>query len=313
VSLGAVPQAIPLQTVDGALIIKKKGRFVVTNVSPNIPTQTVITTAQPILPIDPKMTGLQAPTRSGAYTAHAVVPSNQTNEMQAPVPVPVTTQPILTAENTATSTPSAPIANSMAQQPVLPAEKQPTAQTPVFVQTQVDQTITAQSFQTNAAKMPSSPIVIAQAPNVAVVPLSENSSLSISQQPALGAQRTSPVPATLGKHVSEPNSPSSFQPYGGRPPAAFTSAPPEELVKLKAGTGEKAKVPSQQQRPTKAAARHIAPGFGGQQQGFGKIYYFLDQMRSEVQEADRTIKSLQTDMKCMVRISLQNEMQDWHP
>jgi len=37
----------------------------------------------------------------------------------------------------------------------------------------------------------------------------------------------------------------------------------------------------------------------GSTAGLGKIFYFLDQMRSEVTEADRTIKSLNTDMKCL--------------
>jgi hypothetical protein len=38
--------------------------------------------------------------------------------------------------------------------------------------------------------------------------------------------------------------------------------------------------------------------------GFGKMLYFLDQMKLEVTEADQSIKSLQTDMKCLVRFSL---------
>jgi hypothetical protein len=258
VSLGADSQSIPLQTVDRTPIIKKKGRFVVTNVSANAPMQTVMTTAQPILPNDHKLAALQAPTRPVVNTAHTVLLTNPHTEMQAPVPVPVMGQPIFAAEKTITSVPSLPIANSIAQQAFLPVEEQP------------------------------------------------NSILILPQQP-LSSQRTSPVPATSSKHASEPNSPASFQTYGGRPPPAFTSAPPEELLRLKTGTGEKAKVPNQQQRPTKPAPRHIAPGFAGQQQGFGKMYYFLDQMRSEVQEADRTIKSLQTDMRCMVRIFLQDD------
>jgi hypothetical protein len=37
-----------------------------------------------------------------------------------------------------------------------------------------------------------------------------------------------------------------------------------------------------------------------QQQGFGKMLYFLDQMKLEVTDADQKIKSLQTDMRCLV-------------
>ena len=35
--------------------------------------------------------------------------------------------------------------------------------------------------------------------------------------------------------------------------------------------------------------------------GFGKMLYFLDQMKLEVTEADQSIKHLQTEMKCLVR------------
>lgn len=42
-------------------------------------------------------------------------------------------------------------------------------------------------------------------------------------------------------------------------------------------------------------------GLAGQQ-GFGKMFYFLDQMRLEVTDADRKIKSFQTDMKFMVSV-----------
>ena len=35
--------------------------------------------------------------------------------------------------------------------------------------------------------------------------------------------------------------------------------------------------------------------------GFGKMLYFLDQMKLEVTDADQNIKNLQTEMKCLVR------------
>ena len=38
-----------------------------------------------------------------------------------------------------------------------------------------------------------------------------------------------------------------------------------------------------------------------QQPGFGKMLYFLDQMKLEVTEADQSIKNLHTEMKCLVR------------
>jgi hypothetical protein len=51
-------------------------------------------------------------------------------------------------------------------------------------------------------------------------------------------------------------------------------------------------------RPT--PSRHTSSALAGQQ-GFGKLLYFLDQMRLEVNDADKNIKTLQTDMKCLVR------------
>jgi hypothetical protein len=38
--------------------------------------------------------------------------------------------------------------------------------------------------------------------------------------------------------------------------------------------------------------------------GLGKVFYFLDQMKMEVTDADRCIKTLQTDIKHLVRIVL---------
>jgi hypothetical protein len=48
-------------------------------------------------------------------------------------------------------------------------------------------------------------------------------------------------------------------------------------------------------------ARQSPSGSMGQA-GLGKVFYFLDQMRLEVSGADRTIKTLQIDMKCLVSI-----------
>ena len=53
-----------------------------------------------------------------------------------------------------------------------------------------------------------------------------------------------------------------------------------------------ASTPTSRPRPT--------PSMSGKQ-GFGKMLHYLDQMRLEVTDADRTVRTLQTDMKCMVR------------
>lgn len=57
--------------------------------------------------------------------------------------------------------------------------------------------------------------------------------------------------------------------------------------------------PSLARAPTAPAAAAQRPH---QQQGFGKMLYFLDQMKLEVTDADQKIKSLQTDMRCLVSI-----------
>jgi hypothetical protein len=69
----------------------------------------------------------------------------------------------------------------------------------------------------------------------------------------------------------------------------------------------------QQQRSVAAAKKkpQSQPGRGGkfsqgiENGGLGKLCYFLDQMKKEVTDADRSIKTLQTDMKLLVR------MLDW--
>ena len=40
------------------------------------------------------------------------------------------------------------------------------------------------------------------------------------------------------------------------------------------------------------------------EKGLGKVFYYLEQMKQEVTDADKTIKSLQSDMKFMVRSPL---------
>ena len=53
-----------------------------------------------------------------------------------------------------------------------------------------------------------------------------------------------------------------------------------------------------------AQPRRGADGGPNVKQRFGKMILFLDQMRSEVTEADRNVKTMQTNMKCMVRTCL---------
>jgi len=63
-----------------------------------------------------------------------------------------------------------------------------------------------------------------------------------------------------------------------------------------------AQQPPQQQRPRRQnPPRNTAVGFAGRQ-GLGKVFYFLDQMRLEVTDADRMIRNLQMDIKHLVSV-----------
>jgi hypothetical protein len=63
-------------------------------------------------------------------------------------------------------------------------------------------------------------------------------------------------------------------------------------------------IPGETVKPTQAAKFRVArpTGAKGAQTnvGFGKVLYFLDQMKLEVTEADRTIKEQECDMKSLV-------------
>jgi hypothetical protein len=48
------------------------------------------------------------------------------------------------------------------------------------------------------------------------------------------------------------------------------------------------------------STRNSTVGYTGRQ-GVGKIFYFLDQLRLEAMDAERTIKNLQTDLRLLVR------------
>ena len=61
---------------------------------------------------------------------------------------------------------------------------------------------------------------------------------------------------------------------------------------------EKTDVQKQWKMSAKPPASFDSKGVGSTD-GLGKVLYFLDQMKSEVIEADRNIKSLNTDLKCL--------------
>lgn len=65
---------------------------------------------------------------------------------------------------------------------------------------------------------------------------------------------------------------------------------------------EKAINEAYQKPASRAGARNAAVGVAGRT-GLGKVFYFLDQMRLEVSDAERTIKTMQTDMRLLVSMS----------
>ncbi|KAL7568020.1 hypothetical protein ACA910_004602 [Epithemia clementina (nom. ined.)] len=70
------------------------------------------------------------------------------------------------------------------------------------------------------------------------------------------------------------------------------------------GAGQDNKQPPRQEQQEQSTTGRYKPRQNlASQKGLGKVFYFLDQMRSEVLDADRTIKSLQSEMK-----SMQNDM-----
>lgn len=80
-------------------------------------------------------------------------------------------------------------------------------------------------------------------------------------------------------------------------PVVPTGAGPAKVIKQPSTVA-----PAQTQPPRNKQRNLVAPrstpGYGNGA-GLGKVFYFLDQMRNEVTDADRTIKSLQKDMKFM--------------
>lgn len=74
---------------------------------------------------------------------------------------------------------------------------------------------------------------------------------------------------------------------------------------------QQARTPGASQPPRNKQRDLVAPRAGagyGNGAGIGKVFYFLDQMRVEVTEADKTIKSLQKDLKFMVSIWFEIEV-----
>ena len=116
------------------------------------------------------------------------------------------------------------------------------------------------------------------------------------------AQSLTPPP-TPGTHDSRNSSPQiSHQLSVALPPIPMPKATQtQDGEKTKAGAGTSS-IAQTTKRKTAAPPRAAKPGQGMDKSspGLGKVFYFLDQMKAEVTDADQKIKTLQTDMKFLV-------------
>lgn len=128
-------------------------------------------------------------------------------------------------------------------------------------------------------------------------------------QAAVQPQVQTGLPSTFDAQQPPPPTPNRMSPVPMVAPSLDSQSPSTHrkqsplLTTEESGPSTSTNTAAQQnqQSRTKLAAARSTPGGIAGQQGFGKMYYFLDQMKLEVTDADKNIKSLQTDMKCMVR------------
>jgi hypothetical protein len=126
--------------------------------------------------------------------------------------------------------------------------------------------------------------------------------LSQTQFAVATEQAKSTPPPTPGGSVSNNfvESPRKSQPIAVMPNGPVPKAP-QFAEKSKAANGVPKKKPAQAQVRGGKPPQTIDSNGMLSSVGLGKVFYFLEQMKVEVTEADRTIKTLQTDMKLLVR------------
>mmetsp|Transcript_18499 Transcript_18499/g.53520 ORF Transcript_18499/g.53520 Transcript_18499/m.53520 type:complete len:1202 (-) Transcript_18499:242-3847(-) len=131
---------------------------------------------------------------------------------------------------------------------------------------------------------------------------------NMQQQPMQSQQN----PAAPGEHYpmqanAQPANFAAPVPNGAQPPAPMASggkdSSPRSMAAQKPPPAQQPippKKPVVQKRPVKAPQSIGSNGmYGNANAGLGKLSYLLEQMKSEVTEADRMIKHLQTDMKIL--------------
>ena len=108
-----------------------------------------------------------------------------------------------------------------------------------------------------------------------------------------------PTPNTTG--ASAPNSPRQQRTAQSMIPpttAAIPKAPQTNADKTRSSESRKKPVQAGTGKLPQTIDKNGSLSAGG----LGKVFYLLDQMKNEVTGADRTIKTLQTDMKLMVSL-----------
>ncbi|CAB9511457.1 secreted protein [Seminavis robusta] len=291
------------QTFDGtgAPVVKKKGRFMVTNVK-NPGLIAVQLAAQPA-PAPNKVEVTQQQQQQTPTVSQQNIhgsPSHQQNRSDPPLQgtqlpaqdqqqlqngpaeilIPAQQQVILTD-------------NSMAVQ-VLPAS---TVQQHLVYPAQMIQTPVQQAYLPmgqGGAVMPDTPT---QQQYQQQSQVGGASQMTLQQpvgqtQPlaALGNQSGSPVQDSAKQGQSAPEEPV------GTPAAPAPAATTKQPKQPQGASVAQAQPPRNKQRNL-VAPRNVTGYSNGA--GLGKVFYFLDQMKNEVTEADRTIKTLQKDMKFM--------------
>ena len=87
-------------------------------------------------------------------------------------------------------------------------------------------------------------------------------------------------------------------------PTAGSSVPAQPSLPPRPNTSHPAELPKSEAANRQRVVNRTPQAFdnkgGLSNVGLGKVFYFLDQMKLEVSDADRTIKNLQTDMKILV-------------
>lgn len=274
-------QPTPGKAVDGANApqVKKKGRFVVTNVPvpEPVPVPEVIQTQQPL-------SGVQAPPQDGSNQ-----PIQQQPQLQLlPQSTTIYQQPVLAHLSIPMDTQLVPPMAQPSSQPQI----DPSAAFLYATSSHEQQTI-SQPLNGVDPMMSNPP----QSSTQSVIDDSQyrqnNFETPVDRTPSV-TQNGTPPPTPAG--TVERESP-------GRRPQPAANVPNVPLPKLPQTTDKQAIAQGKKvapKRPRRAPQSIAMNGLYGNF-GLGKISYFLDQMKSEVAEADRMIKNLQTDTKLLVR------------